>query len=233
VSNPVRGILLDFYGTVVHEDDVNIAAITAQMHAHSRSGASASEIGAFWYETFFDWCKRSAGDTFVSQRYLAVETLRETIVRFDVALDPAEVIAPQLAHWQEPPIFEDALEFLGQIASLGIRVCVASNVDREDISSAIAHHGLAIDAVVTSEDARSYKPRPELFHLALDAIRLGPADILHIGDSVTSDVRGAQALGIPVAWINRSGKPHPRDPQPDWEISFLTDLLPVIHERLL
>jgi beta-phosphoglucomutase-like phosphatase (HAD superfamily) len=44
----------------------------------------------------------------------------------------------------------------------------------------VEEHDLTIDLLVTSEDARAYKPRPEPFHLALDLLGLAPARVLHV-----------------------------------------------------
>ena len=70
--------------------------------------------------------------------------------------------------------------------------------------AAIEFHGLKPDGVFTSEDAKSYKPRKELFELALKSTGLMPEEVVHIGDSMSSDVKGASALGIDTIWLNRS-----------------------------
>lgn len=48
--------------------------------------------------------------------------------------------------------------------------------------------------VFTSEDARAYKPRKELFELALNETGLHVDGVIHIGDSISSDVKEAGAL---------------------------------------
>jgi len=63
--------------------------------------------------------------------------------------------------------------------------------------------------VFTSEDARAYKPRRELFDLALGETGLRPEEVIHIGDSLSSDVGGAASAGIRALWLNRSGKAAP------------------------
>lgn len=75
---------------------------------------------------------------------------------------------------------------------------------------AIEYHGLKPDGVFTSEDAKSYKPRKELFELALNTVGVSAEEVVHIGDSLGSDVKGASALGINTIWINRSGKEVPK-----------------------
>jgi HAD superfamily hydrolase (TIGR01493 family) len=88
-------------------------------------------------------------------------------------------------------------------------VYVVSNIDISDILQAVAYHGLNPAGVFTSEDAKSYKPRKELFELALKSTGLAPDEVMHIGDSVGSDVQGAAKVGIRALWLNRFGKSVP------------------------
>ena len=53
------------------------------------------------------------------------------------------------------------------------------------------------------------RKRKELFELALRSTGLKPDEIIHIGDSVSSDVQDASKLGIRALWLNRFGKDVP------------------------
>jgi 2-haloacid dehalogenase/putative hydrolase of the HAD superfamily len=99
-----------------------------------------------------------------------------------------------------------------------------SNIDRADIEAAIDYHGLEFDHVVTSEDAKSYKPRPELFELALDLLGVRRDAVLHAGDSLSSDVAGASNAGVPVAWVNGSARPRPPEVSLWAEVASLGEL---------
>lgn len=57
--------------------------------------------------------------------------------------------------------------------------------------AAVRYHGFTPQGVFTSEAARSYKPRKELFELALRETGLRAAEAVYIGDSIHSDVEGA------------------------------------------
>lgn len=63
----------------------------------------------------------------------------------------------------------------------------------------------------TSEDAKAYKPRSELFEFALNNVGLSAGEVLHIGDSLSSDVKGASSIGINAIWVNRSNREVPTD----------------------
>jgi HAD superfamily hydrolase (TIGR01509 family) len=67
--------------------------------------------------------------------------------------------------------------------------------------------GLAgsIDYLIISESAGFLKPDPRIFQLALDQAGCDPSEALMVGDSWTSDVRGALSAGIAPVWYNPRG----------------------------
>ncbi len=218
-------VLLDFYGTVVHEDDVVIDQICKTISRSAEVHATPREIGSYWWATFSDGFKSSYGDGFQTQRRIELASLARTIENFEADCSAEELSGPLFDYWERPPIFDDAIPFLDGI---GVPVIVVSNIDRFDIDTAIAHHGLSFDHVITSEDVRSYKPRPELFLAGLEAAGCPPDRALHVGDSLTSDVAGALRLGLPVAWVNRKGKPPPSLDAPNYEVANLMEVRPLI-----
>ena len=80
-------------------------------------------------------------------------------------------------YWQRPRIQPDTQELLATT----LPACLVSNIDRADLVAALAHHGLArrFAHLVTSQDARAYKPRPEMFRTALALLGLGPDEVIH------------------------------------------------------
>ena len=110
------------------------------------------------------------------------------------------------AHWVKPPIFDESKEFFERCP---VPVYIVSNIDTADIMSALQYHGLNPAGVFTSEDAKAYKPRKELFQLALSSVKLQADEVVHIGDSLSSDVKGASVLGINTIWVNRSRREVP------------------------
>ncbi len=220
-----RGILLDFYGTMVHEDDEVIQSICLQIQETSPQRPTLEDIASAWWSLFSGKCSRAYLDTFRSQRELAFQSLLETLEQFASPLSPESLISLQFDHWVTSPLFEDTLPFLEKIP---IPVCVVSNIDRVDIEAAMDLHKLETQFLVTSDNARAYKPRREMFDIALKAMKLSPSEVLHVGDSRTSDIQGARNAGIAVAWINRAGKPGSEVSEPDYEITSLLEVLDIV-----
>jgi putative hydrolase of the HAD superfamily len=78
---------------------------------------------------------------------------------------------------------------------------------------------------VGGEFARG-KPAPAIFRAALEAAGCQPQQAVHIGDSLTHDMAGAQGVGIHSIWLNRREFEFAGlDRAPDFEISNLTSLV--------
>ena len=204
-SMSIKAFFVDFYGTVVHEDGEVIKKVT-QIICDTGNVENPSDAGAFWWKDFQTMFMNSYGDTFETQRALEEKSLAHTLEQFGSDADVKELSNMMFAHWINPPIFEDSKDFFDKSP---LPVYVVSNIDTSDILTAIDFHNLHPAGVFTSEDAKSYKPRKELFELALAKTGLKPDEVIHIGDSVSSDVQGALKLGIRVLWLNRFGKSIP------------------------
>jgi 2-haloacid dehalogenase/putative hydrolase of the HAD superfamily len=201
-----QAVLLDFYGTLVEEDDPIIARIVQQIAACSPLSRTAAEIGHAWWGLMSTMCAEAHGDQFRQQREIELDSLRQLLHDCHAQLDAVALSAELFPYWQAPRAYRGAGEFL---ARLPVPVCVVSNIDEDDLRSAIHSLGWNLPLVVTSESCRAYKPRPELFAAAVRRLGVHPDKVLHVGDSLTADVEGAQRFGLDVAWLNRRGRPLP------------------------
>jgi putative hydrolase of the HAD superfamily len=57
-------------------------------------------------------------------------------------------------------------------------------------------------SVVISEDVGIAKPDPRIFAPALSEVDAEAADVLYVGDSVTSDMTAARNAGMDFCWFN-------------------------------
>lgn len=81
---------------------------------------------------------------------------------------------------------------------------------------------------VFSQDHGVEKPDPEIFRIALERAGCSREELLHVGDSLETDVRGAVDSGVRCVWLNRQGIENHTDFKPDHEISSLLDLLEIL-----
>lgn len=201
----VKAIFIDFYGTVVFEDGESVDKIS-QLLYETGNAESVGEIGNYWWNRFKALYENAYGDKFRTQRDLEIQSLLDTIEHFSSTADAIKLSDEMFEYWMAPPIFEESKEFFEKCP---VPIYIVSNIDRDDILKAIEFHGLKPAGVFTSEDAKSYKPRKELFEMALTNTGLKSEQVVHIGDSLSSDVKGAGASGIKALWVNRNGKEIP------------------------
>jgi len=57
-----------------------------------------------------------------------------------------------------------------------------------------------VDKIIISEEIGVMKPHPKIFDHATELVGLDRSEILYVGDSVSSDVKGGKAAGWKVAW---------------------------------
>lgn len=214
----IKGLLLDFYGTVVEEDDEVVAAICVRAAAGAGGTVTPGQVGAVWWQAFQ---AGMAASPFRAQRALAVDSLATALTATGCRADATALCEEQLNFWRSAPLRAGSRAFLD---SVDIPVCILSNTDRAELQAALDHHGLSFTAIVTSEDVGAYKPSPRMFQRGLAALGLQPDDVWHVGDSLTADVAGAQAAGIVPIWVNRRQRPAPDGLASVRAIGALTEL---------
>ena len=80
------------------------------------------------------------------------------------------------------------------------------------------------DVVIISGEAGVGKPDPRLFALALGRLDVSLEEAVMVGNSLRSDIAGAQGAGIKAIWLNRAGKALDRAIVPDAQIAGLGEL---------
>ncbi len=82
------------------------------------------------------------------------------------------------------------------------------------------------DSVVISGDCGFRKPDPRIFQQALEAMELGPWEVLFVGNDMYRDIHGASRLGIRTLFVdsNQGVKVH-GDVRPDYVIRKFEEVL--------
>jgi putative hydrolase of the HAD superfamily len=168
--------------------------------------------------------------------YLHRDLFAEAHVQFlrslgvDASPDDEDVRFSQGRVLGEPEVAPrpDAAETLAGLRARGLHVSIVSNIDDDQLAAVWGRLGLAehVDAITTSEEARSCKPDARIFRLALEKAG-GPApdSVIFVGDSPWHDVAGANALGMTSVLI---GGPAPEGaPKPHHVIASLRELLAI------
>jgi len=78
--------------------------------------------------------------------------------------------------------------------------------------------------VIFSQDIGAEKPDPAPFHAACRLAGCRPKELLHIGDSLETDIAGARGVGAVSAWLNREEQRMTGSLVPDFTITTLAEL---------
>jgi putative hydrolase of the HAD superfamily len=101
-------------------------------------------------------------------------------------------------------LYEDALPVLEELRRQGLKIGLVSNTGR-DLGEFIVHHGLDVDAAISSGAHGKVKPDPTIFLAILRELGVEPAATAMVGDSIDDDVEGARQLGMSAFLLDREG----------------------------
>jgi 2-haloacid dehalogenase len=111
--------------------------------------------------------------------------------------------------------FADARPALAALKARGERTAILSNGAPAMLKSAVEAAGIAdaLDAVLSVDAIRMYKPRPEVYALVTAAFSVKPAEVVLVSSN-RWDVMGAAAFGFRTVWVNRAQLPAEYDDVP-------------------
>lgn len=113
-------------------------------------------------------------------------------------------------HWRFIPAARAAFEQLADAYSVGVLTNGFVEIQRRKLDRFPVLRERA-DAVVICEKTGYLKPHPQVFAHATKLAGVPADQILYVGDSHHSDVKGGQAAGWKVAWYTRNGTSRPAE----------------------
>ena len=117
----------------------------------------------------------------------------------------------------------ELLEELSQRVSLGLITNGLSEVQRPRIDRLGIEHYL--DAIVVSAEVGVTKPGSAIFDIAFERLGHPPKDeVLMVGDSLSSDIKGGANYGVDTCWYNPNGKTSGPADRITYEITRIDEL---------
>jgi len=162
----------------------------------------------------------------VNKEELRLGRFRETLTRFLIDdEDLIEVLAKQYLEISpsKTALIPNAIEVLNHLQSR-YEIHVITNGFAEVQRVKIENSGLKdyFKNVLISEEIGFQKPQPEIFHYAFKLAETSPENSLMIGDSLSTDIEGAQNAGMDSVYFNPRNKWHKYNPT--FEIRELIEL---------
>jgi len=196
----VSAYVFDAYGTLF---DVH-AAIARHRAA---AGPDADRFSDIWRtkQLEYTWTLTLAG------HYVDFWTLTERALDFAFARVPSvdRDLRPRLLEaYLTLDAFPDARAALAALKVQGLRLAILSNGTPSMLSAAVEAAGMAeyLDAVLSVDAVRQYKPRPDVYQLVTDAFALERSNVGFVSSN-RWDVMGAASFGFQTYWVNRLAVP--------------------------
>jgi HAD superfamily hydrolase (TIGR01662 family) len=118
------------------------------------------------------------------------------------------------SHAHHFELYEDAIPTLEALRDRGLRLGLLSNSAR-DLDAFVEHHGLVVDAVLTSRTHGKTKPHEGIFLRMLELLDVQPDEAMMVGDTPDDDIDGALAVGMRAVLVDRDRRFPERESLPD------------------
>ena len=163
---------------------------------------------------------------------LRLESFRRALARLGV--DDADLPAWMVERWMAERttsvrLHPDVEPELDSLAAAGHVLGAITNGDFPVVELPLAGR---FAFIVHAEEVGELKPAAAPFLRAAELCGGDPQRWVHVGDSLETDIAGAQACGMKAVWINRAGLPLADGYAPDAELPSLAGLTALV-ARLL
>lgn len=152
-------------------------------------------------------------------------SLKKSFSKFGIPYEDrdGQALVSSMPGWKAFPDVKPTLQEL----SRHYKLAIISNVDDDIISRTLQQIDFFL-LVITSQQAKIYKPCIEIFTYALQKLGLDPRHVMHVAFSFEYDIKPALQLGMNTVWLNRKMEPVPKEPKPDHVIKQLNDLREIL-----
>jgi 2-haloacid dehalogenase len=218
INVKAQAYVFDAYGTLF-----DVHAAIAQHRAEA--GPDAERFSEIWRtkQLEYTWTLTLAG-AYVDFWTLTQRALDYAFARF---ASVNQALRPKLLDaYFKLNAFPDASKTLAALKSRGLRLAILSNGSPQMLAGAVEASELArsLDAVLSVDAVRVYKPRPEVYALVTDRFGISAPEVIFVSSN-RWDVMGAASFGFNAVWVNRGRMPdeYP-DAQPSRVIATLAEL---------
>lgn len=225
---PYPYLLFDADNTLFDFDQAERNAHLLLCRAH---GLAFSEEGYQLYHKCNADLWRDFDRGLCTKEYLLVERFRRYLAITGERANPEALNRDHLRALGEGAMLLPGAEELCRVLSRDHRLYLLTNAVASVQKTRFANSAIApyFQGVFISEEVGVGKPDPAYFEYVFRAVPgLARDNALVIGDSLTSDIQGANNAGLPCCWFNPKGQPRPQGLRIDYEIRALEELYAIV-----
>src|SRR5437867_52978 len=217
----IRALTFDTYGTVVdwRTSVLDELRALAERKSFTLDGVAFLDEWKAAYRPGMDQVNRGARPwTTVDAIYR--RRLEELLAKYGVTLATDEIDALTRVWWRLRP-WPDALAGLRRLKQRYI-VSPLSNASFIGMVELARFAGLPWDCIITAENARCYKPRPEVYRTAISLLGLRPDEVMMVA-AHNYDLAAARREGMATAFVPRPlefgpGQKTDLEPEFAWDV---------------
>jgi 2-haloacid dehalogenase len=193
----IKAVVFDAYGTLY--DIQSVADVTEQ--AFPGYGDIITQIWRI-KQLEYSWL-RSLMQRYQEFSAVTRESLAYTLRVLGLTHDDA-TFAAIIDKYLHLDLYPDALQTLTTLKKDSRKLAILSNGSPDMLNALVANTGLdrLLDATLSVDAKRSFKPSPDAYTLIESTLGIGPRDVLFVSSNPW-DACGAKSFGLNVAWIER------------------------------
>ena len=142
---------------------------------------------------------------------LATESLRTTLHGLSLDRGTEEAVEHIIAGFAALGVHADVPDGIRALSASGIRLVTLSNGSSSVAAELLARPGIRghFEALLSVEQAGTWKPSPGAYAYALEHCEVDPTDAMLVAVHPW-DIDGAARAGLATAWLNRAGAAYPK-----------------------
>ncbi|MXU64943.1 haloacid dehalogenase type II [Oceanomicrobium pacificus] len=205
----VQALIFDVFGTLVDWRG-SIARQLAPVFTAKGIGTDPAAFADAWrarYDPAMDPVREGL-EAYRPLDDLHLENLRHTLLQFGLSdrFETAELDEMNRV-WERLDPWEDVVPALTRLKR-DYLIAPCSNGSIAMMARLATHGALPWDCVLGADIARSYKPDPEVYRAAVNALRLDAGEVVMVA-SHNGDLAAAAACGLKTAFVPRPGEHGP------------------------
>jgi 2-haloacid dehalogenase len=191
-----EAFVFDAYGTLY---DVHSVAARCE----SNWPGKGAQLSLLWRSKQLEYTWQRS----LMQRYAPFSTVTRDALAYSCEALKLELSVAQreglMAEYLNLAPYPDVVQTL---QALRTRKAILSNGSPDMLLPLVMNSGLELDAVISVDELRIFKPAPQVYALAVEKLHLDHSRIGFVSSNCW-DAMGAKSYGFSVYWINRTAAP--------------------------
>ncbi len=198
----MKAIFLSYAGTILQQRGDEFSEV-ADSFIQSSDLKDADAFIKWWVNHLNESKKDAYGEHYKNEEAIATDVLNRAIQEIHLTGDLQQIQVLMKNYFMYGSIYNDVRTLFNQ-CSLPIYIICDNGEDY--VRVCMRRNGLHPYGVISADSVHAYRQRKDVFEKALQVADVSREDVLYIGESPDTDIKGAQECGIPVVLLDRRGE---------------------------